>query len=204
MAENEDGQEKKHEATGQKLDEAAEKGNIPKSQDINSLAILGAGGMALMFGMPMISAPVLQYSADLFSISGPQTMDQNQLLELAGRSMRVCLYSMGLPLGVMVIAAIFAGLAQTWGKLATKALELDIKKLNPLTGFKQMYMSWMPLVELAKGWVSLFCWAQSHCGPYGIGLMKFPLWQPTTPLFWSQSWEIWSLWSSPPVFPSFF
>ena len=47
MAENEDGQEKKHDATGQKLDEAAEKGNIPKSQDINSLAILGAGGMAM-------------------------------------------------------------------------------------------------------------------------------------------------------------
>ena len=56
MAENEDGQEKKHEATGQKLDEAAEKGNIPKSQDINSLAILGAGGLTLMYGMPMISA----------------------------------------------------------------------------------------------------------------------------------------------------
>lgn len=151
MAENEDGQEKKHDATGQKLDEAAEKGNIPKSQDINSLAILGAGGMALMFGMPMISAPVLEYSSDMFSISGPQNMDKNQFLELAGRSMLVCLYSMALPLGVMVVAAIFAGLAQTWGKLATKAMELDLKKLNPLTGFKQMYMSWMPLVELAKG-----------------------------------------------------
>lgn len=151
MAENEDGQEKKHDATGQKLDEAAEKGNIAKSQDLNSLAILGAGGMSLMFGMPMISAPVLEYAADMFSISGPQDMDTNAFIELAGRSLLVCFYSMFLPMACMVGAAIFAGLAQTWGRLATKAMELDAKKLNPISGFKQMYVSWMPLVELGKG-----------------------------------------------------
>ena len=87
----------------------------------------------------------------MFSLSGPQEMDKNQLLELAGRSMMVCFYAMFLPMGVMVVAAVMAGLAQTWGRLATKAMELDITKLNPISGFKQMYMSPMPFVELAKG-----------------------------------------------------
>ena len=94
MAENEDGQEKKHEATGQKLEEAIAKGNIAKSQDINALAILGAGGFTLMYGMPVISAPVLEYSADLFNLSGKQELDMNQILEIAERTVIVCFLSL--------------------------------------------------------------------------------------------------------------
>jgi flagellar biosynthesis protein FlhB len=151
MAENEDGQEKKHDATGQKLDQAAKKGNFAKSQDINSLAVLGAGSFSLMFGMPYISAPVLQYSSDVFDVSGKQTLDMAQIIDLGGKSIQACAYALLVPMAMIVLAGICAGLLQSWGRLATEALEFNASKLNPVSGFKQTYMSWMPLVELGKG-----------------------------------------------------
>jgi len=151
MAENEDGQEKKHDPSGQKLDEAAEKGNIAKSQDINSLAILTSGGLTLMFGMPMIARPVLQYCADLYNIQGRQALEMAEFTNLMSRTIETIFYALLLPMSVIVFAGVFAGLAQSWGKLATKAMELDPNKMNPVSGFKSMYMSWMPLVELGKG-----------------------------------------------------
>ena len=47
MAENDDGQEKKHDPGERKWQEAAEKGQTPRSQDVNAAAVLLAGGAAL-------------------------------------------------------------------------------------------------------------------------------------------------------------
>ncbi len=151
MAENEDGQEKKHEPGQKKWDDAAERGQTPRSGDVSSAAVLLAGAAALTFG----SGPMVKGIRDVFRYSlqsvpdGP--LDEAWASEALATSVLGIGTSLALPLAVISIAALAANLMQTRMQLAPKALEPKFDKLNALTGLKQAYLSWTPLVELGKG-----------------------------------------------------
>jgi flagellar biosynthetic protein FlhB len=151
MAESEDGQEKKHEPGDKKWEEAAERGQTPRSADVSSAAVLLAGGAALAFG----GAPIAKGVRDVFRY-GMQGIPGGPIdAAWAGEALSVAVLgtatSLALPLSVVAIAALAANLLQTRMQLAPKALEPKIEKLNVLSGLKQTYFSWTPLVELGKG-----------------------------------------------------
>ena len=52
MAENENGQEKTEQPTGKRLQDAREKGEVPRSRELNTTVILlaGAGGLLTLGG----------------------------------------------------------------------------------------------------------------------------------------------------------
>ncbi len=56
MAENEDGQEKSQEPTGKRLDEARKKGQVPRSRELNTMAltIIGVPSVMLMGGISVV------------------------------------------------------------------------------------------------------------------------------------------------------
>ncbi len=56
MAENEDGQEKSQEPTGKRLDEARKKGQVPRSRELNTMAltIIGVSSVMLMGGISVV------------------------------------------------------------------------------------------------------------------------------------------------------
>ena len=86
MAEK-DGQEKSEQATGKKLSDAREEGQVPKSQEINSLAVFTTGLLILFYTKEFIgvklwnmttyiftSLDTLELSADLLSIYALQAV----------------------------------------------------------------------------------------------------------------------------------
>ena len=55
MAENEDGQEKTEQPTGKRLNKAREQGDIPRSRELATAMVFGAGAVALMSLGPMLA-----------------------------------------------------------------------------------------------------------------------------------------------------
>jgi len=146
----EDGGDKKHDPGERKWREAAEKGQLPRSQDINAAAVViaGAAAMVLMPG-PMVRAVV--GTTRFFQAGGAERL----LIPEAQAALTSCVLAVGIaaavPLMAAMVASVAASLAQTQVQLAPKALEPKWERLNVIEGFQNTYMSWTPLVELAKG-----------------------------------------------------
>ena len=151
MAENESGQDKKHQPTDRKRRQASEKGQIAKSQDLNALAVLAAGGVALIGGGAAIGGPIIRSSTALWLFDNSRVFTLEDAKGLGADALWTIVLALALPLGAVALAALVSSLAQSKMQLAPKALEPKLDKLNPLSGFKQTFMSWTPLVELGKG-----------------------------------------------------
>lgn len=151
MAETPDGQEKKHAPSQRKRDDAAERGQIARSQDLGSLAVLATGGLALVFAGSAVAVPLLGLGVDVWDLGDGRSLDMHDIESFGGRTLLVCIRALAVPLGAAAVGSLVAGFAQTGGKTAPKALEPKLEKLNPIAGFKNLFMSWTPLVELGKG-----------------------------------------------------
>ena len=155
MAENESGADKSEEPTEKRKKEAREKGEIARSRELNTLAILlgGTAGM-LLFGAHLGSRilEIMQQNFDL-----PRELlysERSMALHLlfaaknAGEGL--------LPLfAILLVAAIvgpvaLGGFLFTWEPLAPK-----FSRLNPLSGLKRMFSA-KSLMELVKA-LAKFC-----------------------------------------------
>jgi len=155
MAENQDGQEKKHEPSEKKWNEAAERGELPKSPDLSAGVVLVAGAIALLLSAGHMRTVVEGLWIDMYGAHGPPTMTRSDLVVVAGTVGWAVANALLIPLGVISAAAIAVNLAQTQLKLAPKALVPKFERLNAFTGFKQTYLSAQPVVELVKGLLKL-------------------------------------------------
>jgi len=151
MAENEDGQEKKHDPGDKKWEEAAENGQTPRSGDLNSAAILFSGAAALVFGFEAVSSGVVQVFRYMYTTLDGAPLDDALAVELFGVMLIGIVTTLALPLSVISVAALATNLMQTRMQLAPKGLEPKFDKLNAFAGMKSQYMSWTPFVELGKG-----------------------------------------------------
>lgn len=149
MAENEDGQERTEEPSARKLEQAREKGQVARSRELGSVAVMIFGAVGLMlFGPLFLDAGQdvfqLNYEVDRDSLMDPD-VGMHKLLQSAQRILVALI-----PFFVMVaIAAI--GIPPMVGgfNFALQAVMPKLSKLNPLTGLKRMF-SVQSLMELAK------------------------------------------------------
>jgi len=146
-----DGQEKKHDPIEKTWREAAEKGQIPKSQDLSAMAVVLAGTAALAGAGSWIAWQMGQVMRDSFAFGARPHLDIAGAVAISRELLRRTAAVSLVPLVVAGVVAAIVHLAQTRGRTAPKALEPNWSRVNPLSGFKQQYMSWTPLVELAKG-----------------------------------------------------
>lgn len=151
MAENPDGQEKKHDPSAKKWREAYEKGQTPKSQDFSAAAVLLAGTGALVFASGELGQRLMSLFIRLYDFGPDPTVNSETFQAIAQDAMLTVAWAIAVPLGAVAAASTLVNLAQTQFRIAPKALEPDLAKLNPFTTFKSKYMSWQPVVELVKG-----------------------------------------------------
>lgn len=149
-----DDQEKQHDASERKLRNAAEKGQIVRSQEISSAAVVLVGGGALLAFAPWMAQQfrAVAYRAWSSELSGSAAGDFMDLFAFAGLS---GLMAMMPVLGAVLMGGLFVGFAQSRFQLATKALEPKPERLNPLPALKQKFLSLQPLIELTKGLLKL-------------------------------------------------
>jgi flagellar biosynthetic protein FlhB len=149
MAEQDSSQEKTQEATPRKLEKAREDGQIPRSRELTTTAVLLAGTVGLyLFGGAIIDtlAGVLRFN---FVLDREAIFDPNLMFSQLGHSFYQALFGL-VPLFVMVVlAACLAPVALGGWLFSGKALMPKLNRISPLAGLKRMFSA-KSLVELVK------------------------------------------------------
>lgn len=158
MAENQDGQEKTEDATGRRLEEARNRGQVAKSTDVTNAGILLLGGTSLyIFGQPMMDNFRSFMTMILHNSSSIQITDQNVI----GYFYHLILFLAQMLLPIMstiFVIALGSEIAQVGVHFAGKKFTegLDFKKIvNPFSGLKKVFFSSRSIVELIKSFLKL-------------------------------------------------
>ena len=149
MAENEDGQERTEQPSAKRLREARENGNLPRSRELATAAVFGAGVLALLASGPKLAHGSQAWLRDALRPDPALLHQPGRYFGHMGQLLLELLWVM-LPLvAVSLLAAFVAPLAMGSLHYSGKSLLPDFGRLNPLAGIKR---TWGPesLAELAK------------------------------------------------------
>ncbi len=142
-------QEKTEQATPKRRQESRKKGQVGKSKEISSIAVLCAGAVYLFFRAEHHTKELGQIMQRAFlDIPGIAAGSQDLFEYLCGKAQDLLL--MLLPIMIVLsVVAILANVLQTGFLLSVEALTPSASKLNPISGLKRVF-SLKSLVELAK------------------------------------------------------
>jgi flagellar biosynthetic protein FlhB len=148
MAEDSD-LERTEPASSRRLDQAREQGNVPRSRELATLAVLLASvgvitllGLFMFRGLHHVMRNTLSF--DAVDVESPTMMGRN-LMDAGVDGLLLFL-----PLaGVVVIAAVAANVLISGWVFTPKAFEFNLAKLNPISGLGRLF-SWNSVVELVK------------------------------------------------------
>ena len=154
MAENKDGAEKTEEATVKRLQEAREKGQVSKSQDVTTAGVMLLGGLVVFaFGKTMIGKLRGFFSSSFSSVGQFDFTHTNIKAYLI--SLVEMLAELLLPIFLIImILALATEISQVGLKIATKKFTEPENWYRPfklLSGIKRVFFSTRSLFELAKG-----------------------------------------------------
>lgn len=149
MAER-DGQEKTEQATSKKLSETREKGQVARSQEINSLAVFSTGLLVLFFTKDYLGSKLWNMTTYIFSSLDTLELSANILSIYALQGVLFFISAVFPILLGIVIVSLAVGYGQVGFKITPKALEPKFSKLNPAKGFKNSFLSSRPWVEMLK------------------------------------------------------
>ena len=150
MADEPDKSEKTEDPSQKKLEEAHQKGDVAKSQEVTHWFMILA--TAIMFALLapttsnalLVSLKWIIENADKIDVSeagfGPLAID------LMGTTITILL----LPLGLMAVAGVAANLVQHRPVLSLDPIKPKLSKISPIAGFKRLF-SLEALTNFAKG-----------------------------------------------------
>ncbi len=147
MAEND--QDRTEQPTGKRLEEARKEGQLPRSADLSSAAVLLVAGAGLrMFGSGVGSALMALMSAGL-SLPAAADFAPQRAVATAGDEGLHALVACAPILGLTVVAAFAAPLALGGWNFTFQSLAPDFTRLDPFAGFARVF-SPRGAVELGK------------------------------------------------------
>jgi flagellar biosynthetic protein FlhB len=133
-----DDAEKTEEPTSKKIEDARKEGNVPKSQDTSGVITLFVAILAMLMLFPFMEKHAVLLAKYYFSLLGTP-VDKLFAIEIAIVTVREFLLIV-LPLAIAVaISGIIGSFAQFGFLFTTKAIEPDFKKVNPISGFKNLF-----------------------------------------------------------------
>lgn len=154
-------------ATPKKREDARKKGQVARSREIVSVAVLVAGFLALRKALPQFWAVAAEDTRHY--LSAAVIGDRAGAISAAPVHVAAALATVLLPLLVAVfVASLVANVGQTGPMLISQGLKWDFTRLNPAAGLKRM-VSAQPVMELLKatakvgfvGWV-VYSWLAAN------------------------------------------
>ncbi len=139
MADDTDDSEKTEDPTPRRLQDAAEQGDIVKSQEVSTFVLLGAGTLAIaLFGHSSAEAFARGFRAFLEQ-PDQLSVGPGGAMELARHVLWSLFQILGPPLGLIMAAGLGANLIQHGPVFSAEKLKPDITKLSLISGFKRMF-----------------------------------------------------------------
>ena len=184
MAEDSD-LERTEPATGRRLEEARQKGNVPRSREMTTFAILiAAAATLLILGEPLAKGLMLLMKRGM--TFDRAALDQQDFLWNSLIHATVDMLVLFFPiLLVALIAAFVAPMALGGWLLSTQALEPDFGRTNPMKGIARIF-STHGLAELGKAIAKSLViglvgyWVITHYWDESLGLVTESLLSGTT------------------------
>jgi flagellar biosynthetic protein FlhB len=134
------GSDKTEKATPKKRQEARKKGQVAKSQDLNGAVVMFAALFALSATAPHLVATLQASLRDAFTlVATPDVVNSRGLGPLVSAQAKSAALAAAPVLLTCVAAAVLINVIQVGGKPHIQALKPDPKRLNPLSGFKNIY-----------------------------------------------------------------
>jgi len=153
MAQKDDSSEKTESPTMKRRRDAREKGQVARSQEVNSFLILIAGTLVVLGFHSFIMQAIEDVFYKAFSMS-PDIIQPKNMVNLA-----LSLFGWFFPIVFpFFIAAIIAGLAANLGQVGfhvtSDAASPKWDKINPIQGLKKMF-SWKSVFEAVKSIIKI-------------------------------------------------
>lgn len=147
MAEDSDS-EKTEDPTQKRLDDALERGDVAKSQEVNTWFVIAGATLVLS-----------AFSGSMASMQGPLRgllenahrirTDGHGLLQLTSQLEYALIAAFGVPLLILMIAAIFGNIVQHRLVFSAEQLKPKLNKVSPVSGAKRLFgkLAWANLLK---------------------------------------------------------
>ena len=176
MAEDNSDLERTESATPRRLEQAREEGQIPRSRELASFALLGGAALMAWLLMPQISREVQRMLAESLKFDRAMAFDPQHMLATAGREAWEGLLAIAPLLALLTLFALLAPLLLSGWNFSSKALEPKFERLDPLAGLQRMFSS-QGLAQLGLALsktlliVGFAAWAMWHERDATLGLV---------------------------------
>ncbi len=134
-----DDSEKTHDPTQKKLDDAHERGDVAKSQEVNTWFLLAGATLVLSTFNGSVGGGLQTPLKNLLQNSWMMRTDGPGLLLLAKSLCMSILSTMGMPILFLVLAALAGNLIQHRLVFSTEGLVPKFSKLSPMEGAKRVF-----------------------------------------------------------------
>lgn len=165
MADEQDDSQKTEEATQKRLQDARERGEFPRSQDVVTFATLSAATLGLAIWGAEAGHNFVSHFTGFIAHPHAVAADSGGLLALAWQAVMAMAAIVGVPMMLMLVAAIGANIVQTPLMFSAEKMKMDLTKLSPIKGFGRLYggEAW---VNFSKGLLKVICAAAA--GVYAV------------------------------------
>lgn len=154
--------EKTEKATPKKRQDSRKKGQVAKSQDINTALVFLFLFLYFSFGAKFILEQFLDILAEGFSHNLLFDITEQNVMKVFIDLLPKIAFAVLPIMAVALIGGILTNYAQIGFLFSTETLKFDLKKINPITGAKRIF-AMRALVELFKSVLKISC----------IGLVTF-------------------------------
>ncbi len=154
MAEEPDLEDKTEDPSQKRLDDAFEKGNVVKSQEVNTWFIIAGATLVLMTFSGGMGQGLTSTMRGLIANSAMITMDGPSLPRLFEKIGVELLAALAVPFLILMLAALAANIVQHRLVWSTEALTPKLSKISPLAGLKRLF-SKQSLANFLKGLVKI-------------------------------------------------
>src|SRR5437016_664911 len=139
MAEEHDASEKTEDPTQKRLDDAHEKGDVAKSQEVNTWFMIAGATLELSTFSGSVSGGITMPLRNLIANSWMIPTDGAGLLALTQSLEYALLAAIGIPLLMLMLAAIAGNMIQHRLVWSTESLKPKFSKISPGAGFKRVF-----------------------------------------------------------------
>src|SRR6267142_3618812 len=139
MADENNSSDKKEDPTQKRLDDAHDRGDVAKSQEINTWFVIAGGTLVLSTFSGSIGGGILMPMRNLIANSWMIHADGPGLLTLAQSLAYALIAALGVPLLMLALAAIAGNMIQHRLVWSGESLKPKFSKISPAAGFKRVF-----------------------------------------------------------------
>jgi flagellar biosynthesis protein FlhB len=154
MADERDGTERSEDPTQKRLDEALQRGDVVKSQEVNTWFVLAGAALILLTFSGSMSAGITRMLGGLIAQAHSIPLDGRGLLHAMQKLALETIAVVALPFVLLMLAAVAGNMVQHRFVWTGEQLKPKLHKISPAAGFKRLF-SRIAVANFLKGLIKL-------------------------------------------------